>query len=237
MNKSIFRMGRYYILNAAILGMILCIYLLTASPDIHMVMGEAGVSPFYKGNAGAHTVALSIQVDSFGAETAREMMDTLLDEGVTATFFVYGEFAAENPETVRALADNGFEVGTLGYAGMPVSGGDRDALRSGLFSAAKTIGDYTGRPVTLFSPTEGVYARETLDVAKSLGLKTVLWSADAGESGLSSAAVRQRALRGLENGSVIRLRALPEARDALRDITRSVRELDYDFATVGTLIQ
>jgi len=219
MNKSIFRMGRYYILNAAILGMILCIYLLTASPDIHMVMGEAGVSPFYKGNAGAQRVALSIHVDSFGAETAREMMDTLLDEGVTA------------------LADNGFEVGTLGYAGMPVLGGDRDALRSGLFSAAKTIGDYTGRPVTLFSPTEGVYARETLDVARSLGLKTVLWSADAGDRGLSSAAIKQRALRGLENGSVIRLRALPEALDALRDITRSVRELDYDFATVGTLIQ
>ncbi len=237
MNKSIFRMGRYYILNAAILGMILCIYLLTASPDIHMVMGEAGVSPFYKGNAGAHRVALSIHVDSFGAETAREMMDTLLDEGVTATFFVYGNSPPKIPKRCGRWQTMALRWAPWAMRSMPVSSGNRDALRSGLFSAAKTIGDCAGRPVTLFSPSEGVYARETLDVARSLGLKTVLWSADAGDSGLSSAAIRQRALRGLENGSIIRLRALPEALDALRDITRSVRELDYDFATVGTLIQ
>ena len=236
-NKSGFRMGRYYLLNTAIVGMILCIYLLTASADIHMVMGKTGVAPYYKGHEDVRAVALAVHVDHYAAETAREIMDILIDQGATATFFVYGEFAAEYPETVRSLEENGFEVASLGSEAISTAVINRTSLRSKLLWAGQSIERVVQQPVKLFSPADGRDSRELLDVASSLGYKTVLWSVDAYAAGASSATIKTRALNNITKGAIIRVRALPETAEALGDIVGTAHELDYEFKTVGTLLQ
>jgi len=104
MNKSVFRLGRYYALNAAIIGMILCIYLLTANTDVHSVMGRAGVSPFYRGDSANRQVALYMRVETDDTAMVQRAMDVLVSAGTPATFFVDRAFAAAHVETVVLMS-------------------------------------------------------------------------------------------------------------------------------------
>ena len=230
MNKSVFRMRRYYFLNAAIIGMILCIYLLTANTDIHSVMGHAGVSPFYRGDAAKRHVALYVRVAADEPAMVQRTMDALVSTGTPATFFVDRGFAAAHPDTVRMLSENGFEIGSAGPVGLRV-----EKLRSELVLADRTIGECTGVPLSLYSPADGEYSRETLDVVAALGYTTVLWSVDA--SGADASAVLERAVGDLYNGAIIRIGVDGPTLEALPGIIRTVKEKDYEFQTVGTLIQ
>lgn len=238
MNKSVFRMHRYYILNTAIIGMILCIYFLTASTDIHSVMGRAGVSPFYKGDTSRRQVALSVHVDTEDSAMVLEVADNLRRSGTPATFFIHREFAAAHQETVETLADNGFEIGSLGPEGTNPVGRDPGKVRSDLIATEQQIMECTNKPLDLYCPQGGEYSRETLDVAASLGYKTVLWSVDAGVPPAKDAAdIFGRATQTLYNGAIIRLTVSNAAVEALPEIVAAIEEKDYVFKTVGTLIQ
>ena len=230
MNKSVFRLGRYYALNAAIIGMILCIYLLTANTDVHSVMGRAGVSPFYRGDSANRQVALYMRVETDDTAMVQRAMDVLVSTGTPATFFVDRAFAAAHPGTVRMLSQNGFEIGGAGLEGVRAEG-----LRKELALTDRALNECTGAPVSLYSPPDGEYSRETLDVAAALGYTTVLWSVDA--SGQDADTVLTRAVGNLYNGAIIRVTVDGPTIEALPAIVKAVKEKDYEFETVGTLIQ
>ncbi|MFZ5975558.1 MAG: polysaccharide deacetylase family protein [Bacillota bacterium] len=238
MNKSIFRMRRYYILNTTIIGMILCIYLLTASTDIHSVMGEAGVSPYMKGDASKRQAAIAVHVDTDDTAMVQDMMDILMQADVPATFFVHREFAAAHAETLQALVQNGFEIGSMGSEDMHPVGQERSKVLNDLISTEQEIARSMDKPLKLYCPLNGEYTRETLSVAASLNYKTVLWSIDAVDPYAKDAsAIVARATQKLHNGAIIRLNVTELTLEALPSIIQTIKEKDYVFKTVGTLIQ
>ena len=238
MSKNIFKMRRYYILNSAIIGMILCIYLLTASTDIHSVMGEAGISPYYKGNASQQQAALAVHVETDDTAMIQEMMDILLQADTSATFFIHREFAAAHPDTLQMLSQNGFEIGSMGSEDMRPAGQDRSKVLNDLISTQQEINRWVNTPLMLYCPINGEYSRETVDVAASLNFKTVLWSIDAADPcATTSDAIIGRATQNLHNGAIIRIAVTQITVEALPAIIQTIKEKDYDFKTVGKLIQ
>ena len=93
----------------------------------------------------------------------------ILDEcGVKGTFFVQGKVAEAFPGLVRALVDEGHEVGAHGYSHRPLFAMNARELRDELAQAKQTVEDAAGTPVTAFRAQDfsilarNLWALETL---------------------------------------------------------------------------
>jgi peptidoglycan-N-acetylmuramic acid deacetylase len=66
------------------------------------------------GDRSGTNVALTFDCE-YGPEIARQILDTLRQEGVQATFFLQGRFAYRNPGVVRQMLADGHELGSHSF--------------------------------------------------------------------------------------------------------------------------
>ncbi len=90
-------------------------------------------------------------VDS--SEGLAEVLDTLKDYGVSATFFVNGEFVRQSPGASRLLAASGHEIGSMFFAAVDATDSrfriDKDYVRRGLARAEDEWFAATGKELSL----------------------------------------------------------------------------------------
>jgi peptidoglycan/xylan/chitin deacetylase (PgdA/CDA1 family) len=190
-----------------------------------------------RGAARTRSVCLTFDDGPHPEHTPR-LLDALRAAGVSATFFVIGKNAAQYPDLVRRMADEGHVVANHSYTHTrrDLLGGrevieevrrTRDLLRSLLGSASR-----------FFRPPNGkVRAADLLRLWLD-GQTVVLWSVDPKDFACRSAGeVRDwfeaHPLRG---GDVVLLHDnVPHAAAALPDLVRSVREQGLDFAPLMAL--
>ena len=102
------------------------------------------------------------------------VLDLLRRHDVRATFFVVGEIAAEYPELVRGIADEGHEIASHGHTHTPLFELTPDAFENELRRSARVIEDATGsRPRGFRAPNFSVTpATEwAFDVLESTGYR------------------------------------------------------------------
>lgn len=157
--------------------------ILVISGVLTVWIGSGGVSEVatdpravYSGTSDSG-VALMFNVYS-GAEYIPDILSTLAEKQVKATFFIGGCWAEKNEETLRSIYDAGHEIGSHGYLHRDHSKLDKRGNTEEMTVTHKLISDILGISMTLFAPPSGAYNVVTLDVAETLGYKTVLWSRD-----------------------------------------------------------
>lgn len=69
---------------------------------------------YYNGNTDSDMISLMFNVYQ-GSEYVLDIMDSLDEYGVKATFFVGGSWADDNTEVLREIASRGHELGNHGY--------------------------------------------------------------------------------------------------------------------------
>ena len=115
------------------------------------------------------TVA-AITFDHLGtAEQMSALRSVIERHGVTSTFFVTGERAAEDPSLVRALADAGHEVGMHGWAHEAWSELDAATERDLATRATQAITDALGAAPRGFRAPGGGRSDATNDILRALG--------------------------------------------------------------------
>lgn len=104
------------------------------------------------------------------------ILDTLRDRGVTAMFFVTGDYAAREPALMRRLIAEGHQVGNHGmkHAKLPALSGD--ALRSEIMDLHSYVLEHYGYEMQYFRPPCGEYDEASLRAVQGLGYRTVFWS-------------------------------------------------------------
>ncbi len=122
-------------------------------------------------------VALMFNVYS-GTEYIPSILSTLEEKQVKATFFIGGCWAEKNEETLKSVYAAGHEIGSHGYLHRDHSKLDKRGNTDEIIVTHKLISNMLDVSMTLFAPPSGAYNAVTLDVAESLGYKTVLWSRD-----------------------------------------------------------
>ncbi|WP_394741844.1 polysaccharide deacetylase family protein [Natronococcus roseus] len=86
-------------------------------------------------------------------ESVRLVCELLDARDVRATFFVVGQVAAEYPELVRALAEDGHEIATHGHTHTPLFELTPGEFEAELADSADAIGEATGtRPIGFRAP-------------------------------------------------------------------------------------
>ncbi|HMC31195.1 MAG TPA: polysaccharide deacetylase family protein [Candidatus Angelobacter sp.] len=104
------------------------------------------------------------------------LLDVLARHQAKATFFLIGRYVRQRPEVARAIQAAGHEIGNHTYSHPNLIFVPARRLRQELEDCNKALEDALGMRVSLFRPPFGGRRPGVLRMARSLGLKTVMWS-------------------------------------------------------------
>jgi peptidoglycan/xylan/chitin deacetylase (PgdA/CDA1 family) len=179
-----------------------------------------------------------------GAQGAPAILAALADAGVPASFFVTGNFAADNPSLVRTMARRGYVVGDHTIGPPHATKISSAALVREVTVAAERISALTGRsPKPWFRFPYGEYDARTLQVVNNLGYGAVGWTIDTkgylGTDAGTAADIVGRVVERLQPGAIVlmHLGANPDDHttfdaDALPAMIAAIRAAGYGFVSL-----
>ena len=158
-------------------------------------------------------------------EHTPRLLDVLAASGVRGTFFVIGERAAQHPELIRRIADEGHELGNHTWSHSEPAQTSAAQFLTEVTRTRRLIHDLTGRDCRLMRPPKGA-----LSVGKALGLwrqqQTIaLWNIDPKDFVMSDEAAMINWLKGYRprSGDIVLLHDNhPHAAITVERLTRNV---------------
>lgn len=144
------------------------------TPDVSL--DDLGAHPIYRGNPKKPMVSLMINV-AWGNEYIVPMLDILDDEQVKVTFFLDGSWLNQNSQLAEEMLKRGHELENHAYTHPQMSRLSRARATLEMDKTRKLL-EKLGVTNKWFAPPSGDYDQETVEIARELGLKTVLWTLD-----------------------------------------------------------
>lgn len=104
------------------------------------------------------------------------ILDTLLEKGVRAVFFVTYDYARSQPDLIRRMIDEGHVVGnhSVNHYSMPTL--EYEECISEIVELHNYVLENFDYEMYLFRPPMGEFSEKSLAITESLGYTTVLWS-------------------------------------------------------------
>ena len=213
--------------------------LLVATPAPRQVesVRESTFYKFYRGNPNRKEIALTFD-DGPHVNSTPKLLETLKQYHVKATFFIVGSRAAEHPELVEEEALAGHCLANHTYHHDRLTKVPNAAVPSEITTCTDLIKKITGQTTHYFRPPGGTFDRKVTDIAQSLGYLTILWTVNTGDfETQDSNLIAQRALRHIENGSIILFhdRGMPTIL-ALQQIIPELKNQGYRFVTIDEMV-
>jgi probable sporulation protein (polysaccharide deacetylase family) len=203
-------------------------------PQINLA--DLPAQPVYKGNPNKPMAALMINV-AWGEEYLPDILNTLLNENVHATFFFDGSWLAQHEELGKQIATYGHELSNHAYSHPAMSRLSRSLAQSEIRKTQSLLEDRLGVRNTLFAPPSGDFDDETLQIAQEQGLTTVLWTLDTLDwKKPEPAVILRRVVPKLEPGALILMHPTASTRDALPDLIRAIKQKGLALGTVSELL-
>ncbi|MDO4321666.1 MAG: polysaccharide deacetylase family protein [Lachnospiraceae bacterium] len=161
---------------------------------------------------------------------------------VPATFFVVGNFVADNPDLVKQMLDDGHTVGNHTYHHPDMS------KISDMASFQKEIGDVevlfketTGQEMSkYYRPPQGKYSESNLKMAQELGYQTFFWSLAYVDWYENQQPTKEEAfsklLTRIHPGAIVLLHNTSATNGAILDeLLTKWEEMGYRFGRLGDL--
>ena len=172
-----------------------------------------------------------------------KILDTLKAENVPGAFFVLENLIVRNTALVRRMRDEGHLVcnHTMHHPDMTKIT-DIDAFANELQALEALYSEMVGGEMPkYYRPPEGRFSRENLEMAQSLGYKTIFWSfayADwDNKKQPSEEYAIKKILDNTHNGAVILLHPTSATNAAiLSRLIKEWRQMGYRFGTLGELV-
>ncbi len=166
------------------------------------------------------------------------LLQTLKDADVKATFFIVGDWCEKFPESVKALAEAGHEIGNHSNHHPDMAKLTKEEIIKEINRASDRIEAVTGKRPELFRAPSGSYNNLVIETAKEQGYIPIQWNLDSRDwKGPSPEEMTKRIVSNVQNGSITLFHAGKENTDkALPEIIRQLKEKGYEFVPVGDLI-
>ncbi|MBR1739152.1 MAG: polysaccharide deacetylase family protein [Ruminococcus sp.] len=105
-----------------------------------------------------------------------DILDTLKEKNVSATFFIVQDYAERNPELVQRMIDEGHTVAnhSVHHYSMPTL--DEGSMKEEIMGFHEYMQENFGADMTLFRPPMGEFSERSLKAAQDCGYTTVMWS-------------------------------------------------------------
>lgn len=166
-----------------------------------------GAFDFSAGAAGCAQVALMFNVGA-GFEPSYGILDTLSTYGVSASMFVMGWLAEQNPALVQQMSAGGHPVGSHGYLPPELTARSDDDVVADLLAASGALSWSLGyEPGPWFTPYASASDSRVRSIASSLGLVTVGWSvgSDDWSPDATADSIYNRVVGGAFDGAIVEL--------------------------------
>uniref|UniRef100_UPI002A801F7D polysaccharide deacetylase family protein n=1 Tax=Streptomyces sp. CRN 30 TaxID=3075613 RepID=UPI002A801F7D len=107
-----------------------------------------------------------------------DILDTLAEYDVRATFFVCGEMAADNKDLLVRMADEGHVVGNHTWSHPLLTRLGRRKIRDEMERTADVIDRACGEPPRWFRAPYGAWNRAAFQLGAELGMEPLAWTVD-----------------------------------------------------------
>ncbi len=154
--------------------------------------------------AGSRVVALTFD-DGPSFQITPGVLDTLSRYGVTATFFVVGQYVAARPDLVQRAIALGHSVQLHTMTHKDLTKLSPQQLAAEVDPEIELLTSVTGRRPTCLRPPYGAWNGSVVNQMAQRGVHSVIWNVNPGdtEAGATAASITSRALAGARPGAVL----------------------------------
>ncbi|MEW2451739.1 polysaccharide deacetylase family protein [Streptomyces parvulus] len=107
-----------------------------------------------------------------------DILDTLAEYDVRATFFVCGEMADFNRDLISRMADEGHVVGNHTWSHPLLTSLSRRRIRSEMERTSEIVDKACGEPPRWFRAPYGAWNRNAFRIGADLGMEPLAWTVD-----------------------------------------------------------
>lgn len=218
---------------------------ITPHPDTAPVLAPVAIQFVTNGSREKPYVALTFdvcQIPEYPAGFAPQIVETLQQYQVPATFFMGGDWMRTHPsETLQLAADSRFELGNHSWSHPDFRELTRAEMDEEIVQAQDMLYKLTGRESHLFRLPYGYYNNEALDVIATHGLPIIQWDVETGDPdpNLQAEDIQRGVRQSVQNGSIIIMHANGRGwhtAEALPGIIEYLQSQGYTLVTVSQLL-
>ena len=194
--------------------------------------------PIYSVEVPGKTASVTFDC-AWGADDIPEILSTLKEAGIKATFFIVGQWAEKYPETVRSIAQEGHDIANHSYSHLRMGSVDNSRIVSEIKKCGDLLEELSGEKCELFRAPYGDYNNHVILEARKLGYFTIQWSVDSldWKPGISKAEIVRRVKSKITPGSIILFHNdTPHTAKLLPDIISTLKDDGYNFLPVSEMI-
>lgn len=201
---------------------------------------EAKAQIISHGNQNLNHIYLTFD-DGYSAKNTEKILNTLKEKNVPATFFVEGEFLAQNPILVNRIA-NEQTLANHTFNHKDITKMSDEAFLKDLKTFEETAYKMTGKPIVkYFRPPMGKINNHKLEILYQEGYHVFLWNVSYYDyvyfDDRGTEYVLNNLLKQTSNGSIILMHTLTKSNaDALGTSIDHLRSMGYVFADLSELI-
>lgn len=144
----------------------------------HILKAEERKLPIYCVDKKDKVVSLSFDA-AWGNEQTQTLLDILAEKGVKSTFFLVGFWAEKFPESVKAIADAGHDVGNHSDSHPHLPKMEKDKVIAQIEDCNKKIEAAGGPRPILFRPPYGDYNNCVVESTNELNMHCIQWDVDS----------------------------------------------------------
>lgn len=201
-----------------------------------MTAGKLSDRVYYNGNKDSNYISIMFNVYG-GTEYISEILDTLDEYNVHATFFVGGSWADDHAEILTQIKDCGNELGNHGYFHKNQDTLSLEKNKEEIGICGELVERLTGVKMNLFAPPSGAYAEQTVEAAENLGYKVIMWSKDTIDwRDHDQTVIYRRATNGVSGGDLVLAHPTKEIAAALPSILAYYRDQGLEQVPVSVNI-
>ena len=205
---------------------------------------HADTQVFFHGSRGEKNIALTFDAcpSSTHGGFDKRIVQTLVDSGVPATFFLSGIWIKRHQNEVKKLAlVRGFELGNHSYSHPHCTTISNDSIYQELEQTESLLNTIAGLSPKLFRPPYAETDQRVDSVAQHFGCTTVMYDLASGDpdSTISKSRLIHYVVSSARNGSIIVMHVNGRGwhtSEALPMIIQSLRAKGFIFSKVSDLL-
>lgn len=229
------------ILKAIVVLLVVSVFLainIFGQPSAVVYFGQVPrLVPIYGVDTTEKQIAITFD-SAWGADKTLGILDLLKKYDAKATFFLVGFWVDKYPDMVKAIHEQGIEIGTHSNTHPDFVNLSEEQMKLELTTSIDKIEDITGSKVQLFRAPYGSYNNTMINLADNLNLKTIQWTIDTLDwKGLSGGDMVNRVMNKVNNGAIILCHNNSDnILEGLELILNRLTTSGYKFVSVGDLI-
>lgn len=227
--------GRRFLTNTVIVVMLAIISCMAVYGVDYVTSSSVINGVYYSGDEKSNKITLMINV-YWGTEYLDEMLQILEDNDVKTTFFVGGTWAVAESDMLQKIYDAGHEIGNHGYYHKDQGKLSAEKNYEEIINTHNLVKSLIGVEMDLFAPPSGSYNKKTVEIAKELGYKTIMWT-DGRDTidwrDKDSEVIYNRAIKNCKGGDFVLMHPTEATKNALDRIIKTLKEKGFELCTVS----